>query len=121
LGHGGGDLLNGGGGIDTLTGGTGGDVFQFNTAPSKDQITDFETGLDAIALRKSTFAALGATLDATEFVIGPAALDAGDHLIFNPTTRVLFYDADGNGAAQAQAICQLQPGATLGFLDLSLY
>jgi Ca2+-binding RTX toxin-like protein len=124
LGHGGGDLLNGGLGTDTLTGGTGGDLFQFSTAADKsnrDQISDFETGFDQIRLKKSIFSALGNTIDSDELLVGTAALDANDHLIFNATTLVLSYDADGNGGARAQAILQLQPGATLDFLDLSLF
>ena len=37
------------------------------------------------------------------------AHDADDRIIFNTTTRQLFYDADGNGSGAAQLIATLQP------------
>ena len=122
LGHGGGDRLDGKAGLDRLTGGTGGDVFVFSTAAmatNRDVITDFTSGADQIALTASVFTALGPTLDAGEFVTG-AAVDPDDHLIYNATTRVLFWDADGSGAGRAVALVALQAGATLTFGDLAL-
>lgn len=120
LGHNGGDLLNGGLGLDTLTGGNGGDTFQFTTAPGSanfDQITDFQSGVDVINLSNAVFFAVGGSVDSLVFRVGPVALDADDRLIFNPGSRVLHYDPDGNGVETAQLICRLQPGATLTELD----
>lgn len=117
----GGDLIAGGDGFDTLTGGAMSDTFVYNTIDptviGRDQITDFESGTDTITLQKYSFNPLGATLDFDEFVVGTAALDGNDHLIYNAATRVLWWDADGNGAGQAVALCRLQVGATLDFFD----
>ena len=122
-GRSGGDLLDGGLGSDTLTGGIMGDLFVFSTAASsanRDEITDFRSGTDTIALKASVFAALGPTLDGGEFIAAAAAQEADDRLIWDAASRILFYDADGNGAGLAQAICRLNPAATLAFTDLAL-
>jgi Ca2+-binding RTX toxin-like protein len=118
----GGDLIAGGLGRDTLTGGSGGDGFVFasDSATNVDQITDFESGFDTISLRGRAFNPLGNELDAGEFIAGSAAIDTDDHLIWNAATRTLLWDADANGTGQAEAICRLQAGATLSFLDITV-
>lgn len=121
-GMGGGDVLGGGLGFDTLTGGGGGDRFQF-TAPlpnSRDDITDFTTDFDTIALDSAGFAALGTMVDPSELAFASAAQDADDFLIYDAAKRVLFYDADADGAGGAVAIARLQPGAVVTFLDFFL-
>ena len=46
------------------------------------------------------------------------AHDADDRIIYNTTTRQIWYDADGNGAGAAQLIATLQSGATLVATDI---
>lgn len=106
------DRLRGGLGNDILTGGAGSDTFVFDTAPNAksnlDTITDFVSGTDAIAFSKAAFAGLAGlatgTLPSTAFWSGAgvtSAHDADDRLIYNTTTGVLYYDADGSGTASA--------------------
>ena len=108
------DRLFGGDGKDTLTGGTGKDYFVFDTAPtSRDTITDFShTESDKIQLSKTVFSAFGytGTLQAEDFYAAAGATkahDATDRLIYNTTTGVLYYDADGLGGAAAVQVVQL--------------
>jgi hypothetical protein len=69
-------------------------------------------------------AALGADGD---FVAGDArfwasstglAHDANDRVIYNTSTRGLYYDADGTGSGAAQLIATVQSGATIAATDI---
>jgi Ca2+-binding RTX toxin-like protein len=94
------DILTGGAGADTLTGGGGADTFVFNSALNNvDTITDFDATVDHIQLDPTIFGAIGATLDANEFVSAPGANpgDSNDYILFDPTTGDLYYDSDGTG------------------------
>lgn len=109
------DTLGGGGGSDVLIGGGGSDRFDFTSGPvpgDVDTITDFAAG-DRFALSSGVFAGIGAALDAGEFVVGTAAADADDRIVYNQATGQLFYDADGNGAGVAQLFALLTPGTML--------
>ena len=114
------DLLIGGLGNDTLTGGNGNDLFVFNTKPNNksnvDLITDFASGKDHLEFSKAAFSALhavagvGSGLKASEFVSSPTATHgttANSHLIYNSTSGVLYYDADGSGAGAAVKVAIL--------------
>ncbi len=114
------DLLIGGLGNDTLTGGTGNDFFVFNTKPNNknnvDMITDFASGKDHLQFSKAIFAGLhsvtgaGTAIKASEFISSPTATHgttANSHLIYNSTSGVLYYDADGNGAGAAVKVAIL--------------
>ena len=114
-GAGGNDVLKGGLGNDVLPGGAGIDSFFFNTAldpaTNLDTIKDLGAGglADKILLDDDIFLALGqvaatTALDPTMFVVGAAAQDPNDHIIYDQGTGALFYDADGslNGADQVQ-------------------
>jgi Ca2+-binding RTX toxin-like protein len=102
------NVLNGGLGSDVLTGGAGRDVFVFNApvgAPNMDQITDFSVADDTIRLDHRTFTALTSTgvLSATAFVLGAAAADSDDRIIYDNASGGLYYDADGvGGSGQVQ-------------------
>ncbi|MDO9524342.1 MAG: hypothetical protein Q7J57_02195, partial [Gemmobacter sp.] len=115
------DTLDGVRGNDTLTGGLGSDTFVFSTslAPDNiDTITDFATGVDKIALSSAVFRSLGASVTADEFVIGTAAVDANDFLIYDNLTGKLYYDADGNGAGAAVEFANLNANDLLVFSDI---
>lgn len=108
IGGAGNDSLNGLGGNDTLTGGLGNDSFRFTTALSTaniDTISDFLSGEDKIALGSAIFTKLLNDTNLSDNLVvggtGVKALDANDYLIFNSTTKALYYDADGSGLLNA--------------------
>lgn len=120
------DFLLGGAGNDTLTGGRGRDVFVFDSdlaAAGIDRITDFTVGEDMIALKAEIFPALGHAWDAFDpgkLAIGSAAADGNDHLIYNPQTGALFYDANGSDAGGVVQIAILGRGLALSADDFLL-
>lgn len=123
------DKLHGGAGKDTLTGGTGKDSFVFDTAPtSRDTITDFSHAQgDKIQLSKAVFKGFTYTgaLHAGDFYAAAGATkahDATDRLIYNTTTGILYYDADGLGGAAAVQVAQLGASThpTLAYGDLMI-
>lgn len=94
------DTLNGAGGSDLLHGGVGSDTFRFDTAlgpGNVDLLFDFQTGVDKISLSASLFAALGPTVEADEVHHGATATTGRHFLLFDASTRSLYYDADANG------------------------
>ena len=104
-GNNGNNVINGGDGDDDLTGLGGQDLFLFDTpldaAVNLDVITDFNVADDTILLENTVFGAFAAGgLAAERFVIGTAALDANDNIIYDAVTGALYYDSDGNGAAR---------------------
>jgi VCBS repeat-containing protein len=104
-GNGGDDVLNGWKGKDVLSGGQGADKFVFeilhNGDLNKDIISDFNSAEgDKIQLPKNVFTAFS-SLNAVaniNLLIGSAALDTDDFLIYDPVTGMLSYDADGVGS-----------------------
>ncbi len=104
------DTLNGGAGDDTLTGGTGSDRFVLDVAPGEgntDTITDFQSGVDTIALKASLFSALGSA---------GTRVGLGDNLTYDSGTGELAYDADGVGGAEGVTIAILGTGTHPGAL-----
>jgi Ca2+-binding RTX toxin-like protein len=102
------NILDGGAGNDTLVGGAGQDQFVFSSALSAsgnvDLVRDFQVHTDKLVLSQAVFArfdaaSIGQAPLAGNFVIGTVALDANDYLIYNKSTGVLSYDADGSGSA----------------------
>lgn len=112
------DWLNGGSGNDVLTGGAGDDTFFFNSPRGGvERITDFDPGHDHFMLGTG-FAAIGpGALSADEFRVGRSAADANDHIIYNPATGDVFYDADGKGGAAAIKFAHVEPGTSLSYSD----
>ncbi len=109
------DTLSGGGGADVLIGGGGDDRFHFTAAlgsSNVDTVSDFAAG-DRLGLSSGVFSGVGGSIDDGEFVIGIAAKDENDRIIFNQANGQLFYDADGNGAGTAVLFALLNPGAVL--------
>ncbi|MGL6208762.1 MAG: calcium-binding protein [Paracoccaceae bacterium] len=120
------NVLTGLAGNDTLTGGTGADRFVFNTALNAstniDTITDFDA-TDFLRLDSTIFTSLGAgTLAATRFVLGTAALDGNDFILYDQITGILRYDADGNGTTFAAiAFADLGNNFALTNADISVF
>ena len=104
-GNNGANVIDGGAGTDVLLGFGGADAFKFSTAlgaSNVDAIVDYSVADDSIQLDDAVFAALGlGALDPNAFVVGTAAADADDRIIYDSTTGNLFYDADGVGGAAA--------------------
>ena len=117
------DTLAGGLGNDLLTGGNGNDLFRFDTAldatSNLDSVIDFSVVDDSFQLENGIFTSLTQTgaPAAGCFVIGTAALDANDYLIYYNTTGVLFYDHDGSGAGGAIQFAVLSTNLALTNLD----
>jgi len=104
------------------------------TSDDADVITDFTSGKDKIELHVDQFDKLGAyyqdddgiytinpatVATSANFVSGAGAVPASatHYLIYNTTTGVLSYDADGNGSGAALTIATLVGSPTLVFSD----
>jgi Ca2+-binding RTX toxin-like protein len=122
-GNDGNNTLNGGDGRDDLIGLGGQDQFLFDTAlnaaTNVDRILDFNVADDTILLDQTIFSSsLGlGNIAAGEFVIGAAALDANDRIIYNSGTGALSYDSDGNGGTAQIQFAALSTGLALTNLD----
>jgi Ca2+-binding RTX toxin-like protein len=122
-GNNGNNVVNGGDGDDVLTGLAGQDSFLFDTAldpaGNLDIVTDFNVADDTILLEQDIFSSgLGlGNISAGEFVIGAAALDGNDRIIYDDTTGALYYDADSAGGADAVQFAELASGLALTYLD----
>jgi Ca2+-binding RTX toxin-like protein len=124
-GNDGANVIDGRFGVDLLQGRGGADTFAFTTilvgADNADQILDFQPGTDRIALDDAIFTALTAgALPAGVFVVGPGAQDADDRIIYDPATGRLFYDTDGNGAAEQIHFATLSEGLSLTAGDFTV-
>jgi Ca2+-binding RTX toxin-like protein len=99
------DAIDGGAGADQLYGGRGHDFFDFVTAPlagETDTLWYFEIEKDLIRLSAAAFDALPlGNLRDHSFVLGKRALDHNDHILYDPDSGELRYDADGKGGAAA--------------------
>jgi Ca2+-binding RTX toxin-like protein len=111
------DTLDGGLGADTLQGGAGADAYVFSSAlgaGNVDTIVNFSVADDVIELSTAVFTGLAAgVLDAAAFVIGSAAADADDRIIYDSATGALWFDADGSGAAAQIQFASLAPALAL--------
>jgi Ca2+-binding RTX toxin-like protein len=118
------DLLNGAAGVDTMTGAPGADLYRYLAATEgADSITDFQVGVDKVQVVGTGFAnlAVGA-LSAGNFVSGaaPVANDASAKFLYNTTTGVLSFDADGTGAGVAVQLVTLVGNPALTVADISV-
>ena len=123
-GNAGANVINGGDGNDELTGLGGQDLFLFNTALDAmfnvDVITDFNIDDDTIRLDATIFSsdlAPGNSVAGSQFVIGPAALDAAHRIIYDDATGDVFYDSDGSGGTAAIRFAQVSAGLALTNFD----
>ena len=94
-----------------MTGGAGLDSFVFNsalnTSSNKDIITDFNVVDDIIRLENAVFTTLSriGMLSANFFKSSSTgvAADSDDYILYNTTSGLLSYDADGNGSGASVA------------------
>ncbi len=106
------DTLTGGSDSDLLLGGAGSDSFRYNGGETGlDRILDFASGQDRIALALSGFTRT-ATVDLVQGS-SPVAAGANSAFLYDSTTGILSYDADGAGGAAAVQLAQLNAGLTL--------
>ena len=107
-----------------LVGGTGKDKFVLNTklGGSVAQILDFNPAEDAFYLDTAIFTKLvkGTLSNPTKIYgtnledgAGAKANDNNDFLVYDKTTGILSYDADGSGSGASVVIAKLQPGLDL--------
>lgn len=104
-------LLYGKYGNDRLVGNLGFDGYVFDTALSETQNVDtieyFNVDKDRIYLSKAIFGQLAlGRLSSDALVMGTAALDANDRIIYDSYTRTLYYDADGWNAGAKVAFAK---------------
>ncbi|HTU12210.1 MAG TPA: calcium-binding protein [Allosphingosinicella sp.] len=122
FGNAGANVLNGGGGADMLDGKGGADTYAFTSALGPGHVAvvlGFQTGVDKIALENAVFTGLAAgALPAGAFVVGTAAGDADDRIVYNNTTGALLFDADGAGGAAAILFATLSGAPALAASDL---
>jgi endoglucanase len=90
-------------------------TFIFDSPSNPPVVKNFIVGEDTMQLDRSVFTALPKTgsLWAQTFYKGLEAHDSSDRIIYDSTTGVLSYDADGNGSAEAIMIAQLTKGLAL--------
>jgi len=127
FGDSGNDWIEGSAGNDALSGGSGQDNYVFREfgAANADTLGQFDTQWDAMRLDHNAFTAIGAlgqfaAGDARFFAAAGATAghDADDRMIYNTTTGQLFYDADGNGAGDAQLVATIQGAPAVAANDL---
>ena len=119
------DVVMGGAGRDWLSGGTGHDAFVFDTAPGPenvDRILDFRSVDDVFRLDSSVFDGLEAgALDAESFVIGTAAVDGNDRIVYDRNSGALLFDADGYGGAAVIRFAIVTGGISVAAEDFLIY
>ena len=102
IGGDGNDVLQGGLGHDSLTGGAGADTFRFDgpTVGADDDVTDFATGIDKIALSATGFGV--ASLSAFDIVdAGAGPFEQKATLLVDMVNHTIGWDADGSGTGSA--------------------
>ena len=122
------DTLIGNRGADVMTGGLGNDVFLFNVLTDcGDKISDFTNLSGNNDILHINAAAFGGGLVAGAVTIAMfvaradnLAQDADDRFIFRTTDKTVWFDADGNGAAAAVMVADLQDTATFARGDILL-
>jgi Ca2+-binding RTX toxin-like protein len=113
------DTIDGGAGADKISGGSGADTFLFTNLAEggADAISDFADE-DLLSFDTAVFSSLAIATGAN-FIIGTAAVDVNDYLIYNDKASTLYYDADGSGGDSAIKIVSIKgaDAKTLTFDD----
>lgn len=117
------DVLNGGVGRDILTGGAGADEFQFAEFGSTnyDTVVDFSGAEDTVQLSAAVFGLATGALAQSAFVLGAAATNADQHILYNQASGDLYFDVDGNGAGTRHLIASLVDGTALTYADIFVF
>jgi len=121
------DTLNGAIGRDTLIGGAGDDTFLFqainNATTNLLTISDFVSADDSLSFNHISYKKLNTlgALPSANFHLGATAADGDDYLIYNRSTGVLYYDADGSGFLGQLQIAQFKAGTAIAAADLFVY
>lgn len=117
------DDLAGGLGRDFLTGGAGADTFHFAEFGSLnvDTIYDFNAADDTIGLSGAAFGLGLGALSADAFVLGTAATNANQHIIYDQANGDIYFDADGSGNGARQLIASLVDGTALTYQDFLVF
>ncbi len=113
------DILTGGAGSDTLVGGNGADQFRYIGGDGVDTVSGFTSGTDKFALLGTAFTQTGTV----QFVQGAGAVanTANSTFLYDSSTGIVSYDADGNGAGAAVALASIGAGLTLAAGDFTFY
>lgn len=123
------DYISGGGGGDVLIGGGGADTFAFNLAldgelapADLDHIADFTTNTDVLEFEYLVFPLLDeGVLDASQFVIGTAAANAGSTtamVVYDDLADILYF-TDGSGSiAGFTALASFSDGTVITASDI---
>jgi Ca2+-binding RTX toxin-like protein len=122
-GNAGADLLDGGAGNDRLIGGTEADRFVFSSSVGVDTVVSFVTRSDGLIFNDDAFGAIqdvdnNGRVDSGQFVLGTAARDANDLLIYDQAGGKLYYDANGSGTGGRVEIVTFAAGTVLALSDL---
>ena len=113
------NVIDGGLGADVLVGFGSADIFSFSTSlgsSNVDTISDYQPGIDKIALSKNIFTALGSAIEANEFISG-TAITTEQHIIYDAQSGQIYYDIDGSGSSSAVLFAIITPGQTLTSAD----
>jgi VCBS repeat-containing protein len=121
-------VIDGLAGADQLLGNGGHDTFLINRpTDGVDSLLDFWSGEDVIGLDQIGFGIDGngsLAVNGVKYVVGSAATTSSPTIIFNPTTSIFSWDADGTGAGAPVAFARFDPGSTVvwaGTIDLGTH
>ena len=122
------NTLTGNAGANRLAGGTGADTFTFDArlgGGNVDRLADFSAADDTIALARTVFTTLAAgNLSSAAFKdlgVTGAVTDADDRILYDRTTGILSYDADGSGAGAAVTFAVVETKALLTAADFLVH
>lgn len=117
------DDLTGGLGRDILTGGLGEDSFRFAEwgSANYDTVVDFNSTDDSIGLSGVAFGLSLGALSSDAFVLGTAATNANQHILYDQANGDIYFDADGNGSGARQLVASLVDGTALTFQDVFVF
>jgi len=127
------DTLYGGVGINHLSGGAGHDRLVGNAAAtdyfglsgpdasSSDVFASFTSGTDKIVLNGADYGLAAGALDASHYQVGAAATGSVGTFLYNPSTGILSWDADGAAAGAAVTVATFVGSSAPVLSDFVIY